>query len=422
MRRNWIYLLILAISIAEALATGNRIFFVLVYLILAVWLLSFAWSWLNITGVQVTREIRTGRAQVGSLAEERVIIKNDSRFPKLWVEIKDHSDLPGHRASYVVAHLQARRQRGWTVRTLCRQRGRFTLGPITVRSGDPFGVYQRTRHSRQTHSLVVYPATIDLPYFALPLGELPGGGARRQRTHYITSNVASVRDYVPDDSFNRIHWPSTARTGRLIVKEFELDPTADIWLFLDMEGSVHVDNREPALPEEVTPFTFWDQRAPITLDPATEEYAVTVAASLAQHFLARNRAVGLLAYGQRRELLQSDRGERQLNKILESLAVLRAQGRIPIAEIVASEGTRFGRNTTVIVITPSPDPGWVNALRDLSRRGIRGVGVVIDPQSFGSRLTIEAAMSNLQMSGFLSYRVRQGEAIADALSKRALEF
>ena len=421
MRKNWIYLVLLAIAVAEALATGNRIFFILVYLMLAVLIISLIWSWINISGITVMRDARTQRAQVGRLAEERISVKNNGTFAKLWVEVRDHSDLPNHHASYVVGNLPRGQQRGWTVRTLCQRRGRFTLGPITIKTGDPFGLFKRIRHAPQTVGLVVYPATVDLPYFALPLGELPGGGARRQRTHYITANVSSVRDYSPGDSFNRIAWRSTARHNRLVVKEFELDPTADIWIFLDMERRVQSGSVTP-LDEAADQAPFWDQRLPFKLDPSTEEYGVTIAASLSKHFLGRNRAVGLLAYGQSRELLQSDRGERQLNKILESLAVLRAQGRMPIAEILASEGTRFGRNTTVIVITPSTDVAWVTALRDLSRRGIRGVGVTIDAQSFGSEQDIGPVMNALNANGILSYRVREGEPIADVLAQRALEF
>lgn len=423
MRRNWIYLLILAIAIVEALSTGNRIFFILVYLIIAIWILSAIWSWLNIIGIQADRQVRSQRTQVGGLAEERLSVTNNSIIPKLWVEVRDHSELPGHMASYVVPNLRPKQQRGWTVRTLCRERGRFTLGPMTLRSGDPFGFFDRTRHVSKTVNLVVYPATVDLPYFALPLGELPGGGARRQRTHNITTNVSGVRDYMPGDSYNRIHWPTTARTGRLIVKEFELDPTADIWVFLDMDEAPLVDNRRRVEPKpEDMPPAFWEQPEVFELPASTEEYAVTIAASLSKHFLARDRAVGLLSYGQTRELLQSDRGERQLNKILETLAVIHAQGRIPIAEILASEGARFGRNTTLIVITSSPDVGWVSALRDLGRRGIRGVGVVVDPASFGSSLNVEPVLDGLSASSLLSYRVRYGDSIADVLSRRSFEF
>jgi len=74
-RRNWIYLIIFAIVVAEALATGNRIFFILIYLLLAVFVLAFYWSWANITGVTVERQARTHRTQVGRLAEERLVVK-----------------------------------------------------------------------------------------------------------------------------------------------------------------------------------------------------------------------------------------------------------------------------------------------------------------------------------------------------------
>ena len=90
-------------------------------------------------------------------------------------------------------------------------------------------------------SLVVTPATVDLPGFSPPTGYLPGGESVHRRTPYITSSVSGIRDYVPGDSINRIHWASTARTGRLISKEFELDPLADVWMFLDMYEDAHAE-------------------------------------------------------------------------------------------------------------------------------------------------------------------------------------
>jgi uncharacterized protein (DUF58 family) len=303
------------------------------------------------------------------------------------------------------------------VRTVCRQRGRFTLGPITLMSSDPFGLFERRKQLEATSSIVVYPLTVSLPQFLLPSGELPGGGAMRRRTHYVTTNVSGVRDYFPGDSFNRIHWPSTARTGRLIVKEFELDPTADVWLFLDMEGAAQADRLWQE--EGDQPRSLWPTKA--ALVPSSEEYVVTVAASLAKHFLAQSRAVGLIAYGQTRESITPDRGERQLTKILETLAVIRAVGTIPVAQIIAAEGKGLGRNTSAIVITPSDDQGWVDGLRDLRRRGIRGIGVVMDTASFGRPGNTEAILASLQQSGIRGYRVREGDSLAAALASPSSE-
>jgi uncharacterized protein (DUF58 family) len=411
-----IVLALLIVALIEAQATGRALWFNLVYLFLAVLVVSYFWAWANVNRLQIVRQTRSPRSQVGEVAEERFLVRNGSVLPKLWVEVRDHSSLPDHHASWVVSSLGAHRSRGWAVRTVCRQRGRFTLGPLTLTSSDPFGLFENRKRLPATSSIVVYPLVVDLPHFYLPSGELPGGGAMRRRTHYVTTNVSGVRDYFPGDSFSRIHWPSTARTGRLIVKEFELDPTADVWLFLDMEGAVQADRLWQEQPEQSPRLWRAGTAGRPALVPSTEEYAVSLAASLAKHFLARNRAVGLVAYGQSREALPPDRSERQLTKIMETLAVIRAVGTVPLAQIIAAEGKGLGRNTSVVVITPSDDLKWVDSLRDLRRRGIRGIGVVLDTETFGRPTATAAVLAGLRQDGIRSYRVREGDSLAAALA------
>ena len=411
-RGSLVVLSLLVVSLVEALATGKALWFNLTYLFGAMVLVSYLWSWSNVSSLQLVRQTRSQRSQVGEVAEERFLVRNRGLLPKLWVEVRDHSDLPGHRASWVVSSLGGRRERGWAVRTVCRQRGRFTLGPITLTSSDPFGLFESKKNIVATSPIVVYPYTVNLPQFRLPSGELPGGGAVRRRTHYVTTNVSGIRDYFPGDSFNRIHWPSTARTGRLIVKEFELDPTADVYLFLDMQGGVQADRVWQPPAEDAISALGSRPRLP----PSTEEYGVAIAASLAKHLLGHNRAVGLIAYGQGREATPADRGERQLTKLMETLAVIRALGKVPLAQVLAAEGRSLGRNTSVVVITPSDDPKWVDALRDLRRRGIRGLGIVLDSSSFGRSGKTDAVVAALHQNGMRSYRICEGDALAAALT------
>ena len=419
MRRIWGILLILILSWAFALQTGRPLAYNLAYLVTAVIVLSYLWAWANVTWVQVGRFTRGRRSQVGKMAEEQFEVSNRSILPKLWLEVRDHSTLPGHLSSRVLNTLGGRKRQRWMVRTYCQQRGRFRLGPMTLSSGDPLGLFHLQRQLPATSTIIVYPATVDIPAFAPSVGYLPGGEAMRRRTHYVTTNVSGVRDYAPGDSFNRIHWRTTARTGELMVKEFELDPTADVWLFLDMHSAMHV--AAPWVPEMERrgPAVLWKEREKLELIPSTEEYAVTAAASLAKHFLARGRAVGLIAHGRRREVIQADRGERQINKILETLAVMEATGHIPISQVVAAEGRHLSRNTTLIVITPSTSLDWVASLRDLRRRGLQGVAVLLAANTFGAADSWQAAQAELIASGLLTYLVREGDSLAAALSQRA---
>lgn len=416
-RRTTVFIMALAALLA-GLLTGRDLLFNLAYLLGLLLILSFAWAWVNINWLRLSRNTRTRRTQVGRPLEERFTIDNTGRIPKLWVEIRDFSNLPGHFSSHVVNNLGPHSRYTWRVHTVCQERGRYQLGPVRLRTSDPFGLFTMEREWTVTNNIVVYPMTFEIHQFALPIGVLPGGDALRRRTHYITTNASGVRDYAPGDSFSRIHWPSAARRDRLIVKEFELDPLADIWIAPDMAVFGHVAPADTPFPSpQLGDLPAWMRLDDFSLPESTEEYTVTIAASLAQYFLRHNRAVGLLAYGQTNEVVQPDRGERQLNRILETLAVLRAQGQVPVADVLQAENYLFPRGTTVIVITASADKKWLTDARQLSRRGLRVVTVVVNAESFGGRDSGAGLVQLLGASGLAAYLVNCNDDLTAVLSQ-----
>ncbi len=385
-------------------------------------MLSFGWAWSNINWVYISRTTRTRRTQVGRPLEERFSVRNTSILPKLWIEVRDYSTLPGHFASKVVNALGSRAAITWRANTISRRRGRYQLGPIELNSSDPFGLFPMTRYLTPTTNVVIYPMTVDIEQFALPVGVLPGGDALRRRTHYVTTNASGVRDYAPGDSFSRIHWRSSARRDRLIVKEFELDPLADIWIVPDMaefshfNGESDMETIDQLEPGEVPIWMRAAKDEQYTLPDMTEEYTVTIAASLAQYFLRRDRSVGMMAYGQSREIVQPDRGERQISRLLETLAVLRAEGQVAVQDALNAEMHLFPRGTTLIVVTPTTNEAWLSAARQLTRRGLRVVAVMVDPESFGGRRSVAAIASLLQASNIVTYVVNCGDNLEVALS------
>ncbi len=413
-RRTAVYLII-GFSLLAGLATGRGFFFTVAYAFIGLLVFSFLWAWSGPNWLRLRRQTRARRAQVGSTLAEQFTVRNAGLLPKLWLEIYDESDLPGHRASHVISDLGPHRERSWQVQTLCVQRGAYRLGPLRIVTGDPFGLFEAERQIDATSPLVVYPATVDVAEFAVPVGSLSGGDAVRRRTHHVTTNAAGVRDYVPGDAFSRIHWPSTARKDRLIVKEFELDPLSDVWLMLDGDRTVHVGQYDPADPEVARLLT---QEGPLAVPPTTEEYAVTVTASLARHFLERARAVGLVTDGARHEVIQVDRGARQLTKILETLAVIQARGTTVFSHVLTSHGSHLPRGTTVVLITPSTRDGWIMAAHAYQRRGLRVVVVLIDQRTFGGRPGTDEVALRLGTMGIPTYVIRRGDDLRLALSQR----
>ncbi len=407
---------LLALLLVPTLITGHQLFVRTLYVVVALIVLSFFWSWFNIRWLSASRGLRSTRAQVGVLVQERLLIRNEGSLPKLWVGLRDHSHLPGYRVDRVLSTLPAHSERSWMVLARCKRRGKFAFGPVTLVSGDPLGIFQMRRDLPLYSTLVVYPATVEVPHFRAPVGRLSGGDALQRQTQHVTTNVSGVRDYMPGDGFNRIHWLSTARRGRLISKEFELDPWADIWLFVDMEEAAQAGSYADE-------FLFDSLDAPplvshkVQLHPSTEEYAVTIAASLAKHLLSQRRAVGMVSYGQRREVVQVDRGERQLGRFLESLAVIRAEGRVPLAEVIAAEANQLGGGSTALVITPSTQTSWVGAVRDLKRRGIDVVAVHLEASTFADAPSSLEVMSSLAASGVPSYLVKNGVPLEDVFAQ-----
>jgi uncharacterized protein (DUF58 family) len=396
-------LILAGICFLAAQGTGITIFFHLFYLMMAMLVCSYLWAWLNLRGLRVFRETQTTRTQVGEVAQERIMVENTWPVAKLWVELRDHSDLPDHGTGFV-SYLPPRSKRRWIMHTRCTVRGKYTLGPTSLFSGDPFGIFRLKRDVPGTSEILVYPPTTALPAFSLPSAELPGGQDVRSRTFQVTPNVATIRDYQPGDSFNRIHWRSTARLNKLIVKEFELDPTAEFFLVVDMQERVQQQL-------EVHGQRLFDGRS---LE-STEEYTIYAAASLARFLLERNRSTGLIAWGQQRELIPAERESRQLFKILETLAVLRARGLQPLDEVLTAESGRFGRNCTLLIVTSSVDARWVAALQQLVYRGVRATVVLVDPQSFGGWNSLQPVQERLAELRVPYYMFRQGQTLEEAL-------
>lgn len=408
-----------------AFNSGRELAYNLAYLLTGILVFSYAWAWNSTRFVQINRYTRARRSQVGQFFEETFEIRNRGRLPKLWLELRDYSTVPFHDVSRVVNNLQGKSSQRWQVRTLCQQRGHFRLGAMSLHSGDPLGLFSVGQNLALTSDLIVYPATVELNTFQPPIADLAGGDALSRRTQYLTTNVSGIREYAPGDSFNRIHWLSTARTGRLMTKEFELDPSADIWIFLDMfHAAEQALDWEPSRPD-MGVFSLSRLRSGgkrfdvLELPPSTSEYAVTIAASAARYFLLRNRAVGMMWNDGERQVLQTDRGQRQIRKILESLAVSNPEGQMPFDQLLLTDGVRLNRNDIVLAISADPRPDWARALRELRRRGVNSIAIALDGTTFGGKVSAQPLLHELELSAIPTYSIKRGQSIADALSATA---
>ena len=160
-RRTTAFILAI-IALISGLATGRAILFNLAYLLGLLIITSFAWAWINLNWVKLSRNTRTRRTQVGRPLEERFTVYNTSIIPKLWLEVHDFGNVPGHYSSHVLHNLGGRSAYTWRINTICTERGRYQLGPIRLRTSDPFGLFPMERDFTATTHVVVYPLTFDI--------------------------------------------------------------------------------------------------------------------------------------------------------------------------------------------------------------------------------------------------------------------
>jgi hypothetical protein len=355
---------------------------------------SALWAHWNVLGLDLRRRHRVTRVQVGDTFTETAILEASpglSQFwPRLWLELHDGSDFPGHHLDGVIS-LGIVGRKVWEIKSVCTRRGRFALGPVWVTSGDPFGIFRVSRKLTDGRTMVVYPRAVPLPRFGRVPGELPGGSLQGVRVPFSTPNVSGVREYRPGDAFNRIHWPSSARTNRLMVREFELDPTADVWIVLDLDADVQAGSGLES----------------------TEEYAVTAAASLARHLLDQGRAVGMVS---QTATLPADRGPRQAERILEVLALVRTDSTLTLAAMLSAETSRFARSSTLIVVTSSTSEAWARFCQALNGRGVHTTAVLVEAATFGAAPSTLLLVSSLAAAHIDTYLVKRGDPIDHALA------
>jgi uncharacterized protein (DUF58 family) len=392
--RPWQAILLIIVLAFLAISSGWDVLYRLTYVLLILFILSWLWARYSLRKLIFRRTAASGRVQVGETFDERLMLDNLAVIPKLWVQIADGSTLPGHRAGYV-ATMGGRKRVSWRARTMCRQRGRFQLGPVTATSGDPFGLFRRRAFLTGQRELLVLPRVLPIRNFALFTGGLPGRGRSSRRALHATTNATTIRDYIVGDSLSRIHWRSSAHYNKLMVKEFDLDPAVDAWIFLDLHDAVQAGEGEHS----------------------TEEYAVTAAATIAVYLLRQDLSLGMIVNAQRREFLSLDRGERQIERVLELLAVVRSGSGPELKEALALDAIHFGRNSVAIVITPSTSRDWHDGVRQLQRRGVQVAVVGLNAASFENKPDDEDTLALLEGAGVPVMRIKRGDSLSEMLER-----
>lgn len=224
-------------------------------------------------------------------------------------------------------------------------RGHVRFRGVTLARADPLGLVRAVRHVSAPDTLLVLPRRYPLPPITLP-------GARRYQPGGIalassvgdSEEFMSLREYRPGDPLKRIHWRSSARVGRPVVREFQDEFFVRHGLVLD---------------------TF----LPVAASDLFEE-AVSVAASFAAAVPAQDSLLDLMFVGPEAYVFTAGRGVGQVERMLEVLAEVRPCADRPFAALHRLVAERHHALSGVICIFVA----WDDARRALARH-LQALGV-----------------------------------------------
>lgn len=328
-------------------------------------ILSYLYVLLAARRVGVTRELNP-RAYEEDSVSIALILRNSGLFPLYRVEVRDWCPTEAVPGKTLVVPEVPGRGRSVRIRyeSKCeRGRGRFTIGPIQATVTDPLGLFQRNRIVAEFSELIVYPrpfAIHDLGIRGLQTMSL--ATAAHPQSVGQTPMFYGTREYQPGDNPRWIHWRSSARWGRLVLKEFETPANVALTCFLNLDRSTLCGLGRGS----------------------NVELGIRIAASAAQFAESQGHPFQLIADGEEPMVLPPRLGRPGLVAALDALAHARP-GRTPYGELLR-RGSRFvGEGSAALLFLNRLDfdrDALTEVLAEWLRKRVRGIAVLMDDQTF----------------------------------------
>lgn len=357
---------------------------------------------------------RTGpeRALEDQTVEFKVEVENRGWLPRFMVELVDRLPFVGaadndpNNADKLlgsVSYIPAGGKRSFEVPLLCEKRGFYRLGPVGLASSFPLGLAQARKSTNDgVQTLIIYPKVF--PILSLPLFGAP---SQIHRGGYLlpdgagAAEFSGLREYRRGDNPRHVHWPTSARLNELMVKEFEPLASACICIALDLAKDANIGRGKHS----------------------TLEYGIRIAASVAAYACGQNMHSRMLGDAAIPLRIASGKGDHHFQTILDTLAVVDADGSTPYAQLLTQIALDCVRGETVLLLLSEPPmrcEATLQALALLRAKGAYLFAVVFDRDSFfsvGSWVSPDAGGQHLS-SGLLELGahcqpVRRGDELSE---------
>lgn len=358
--------LLLTVIILLAIAWNTDITMVYIFFVISfvMFILAYFHMRLNMPDIEVQR-VAQDTAYEDEMLNIKIKIRNNLSRGVSFFEILDHFPAaePGkEKISLFILDIKAKEEINFNYSIDCYKRGLWKIGPIEIISQDALGFFRMRNRVNTISDIIIYPALFRV--FAFPplaSGSVSWMGVETAKISGDSHEFFGVREYQRGDAISRIHWPSTARHNKLIVKQFERNSVQEATIVLDFK-----ENNDIGTGKETT-----------------LEYAVKIAGSVARFLMDNGAFVQLIGYTKEAMVVPFGKGESHAFKILEYLAGARAEGAYTLSQTLEEASFMTPYSSTLITIMLDNDMEALSSLVQFRIKGIKLIVIMLASSTFG---------------------------------------
>lgn len=294
---------------------------------------------MNIEELRVHRELEKEKVFKDDFVHVKVIIENTGKNSFDFLEIRDYFNPQLFRLilgeNFISTRIDSKGIIKFSYVLEPKVRGEYPLGPLSVTVKDRLGFNSLERIIPDSITdILVYP-----PYEDIKRIEILGSkrslqlnyGLQRSKQKGLGSEFYGMRKYVYGDQFRLIDWKASARTQKLIVKEFESERDVSVMILVDSSSTM----------------------AGGAIENTKFEFAIRACMLLTKVALTRRDKVGVFTFSDKKNFnfLKPGGGQDHFYQVLDFVARVKPQGKCKIVEAIDFFTRRFQKRSLLFIIS-----------------------------------------------------------------------
>ena len=389
-------------SLLIGLKTTREFFFFFAYFLFSATLVSLVCLILTYftARLKLSREMLS-RVTEGDKLEVASRIRNLSFFPVFNLVLEDRFScaLPNQdKKKFFLSFLGPKSSLEIKYDYICFKRGEYKMGPFVVYFFDPLNLFFFKRLYHVYSGVVVYPQIFRIDKFPpLTRSILPWFGIETARSSGDDDEFYGVREYKEGESVKKIHWISSARKNKLIVKQFQLQSFFGTTIIFNLEKAKNIGQGKESV----------------------AEYIIKIAASVAKYLTDRGVSIELLAHIGEIVHLPFNKGQDHLENILRVLAVAQAESRISFREAFEEFARYIPNDSSLVAIMSDQDYLDLPHMVSLYSRGVSLIPLIVVSDTFFPQSDKKkvSRQTKIRVSNLVNMQAKffsQGENLSEA--------